>query len=53
MPSFGDFKKNEINNLIGNKDPLSLNSDINKSKNDSDTAIQSYTTIKTNIETQS
>ena len=33
--SFGDFKKNEITELISNKDPLGLNSDI-----------ESYSTIK-------
>ena len=35
MISFGDFKKDEITELISNKDPLGLNSDI-----------ESYTTIK-------
>ena len=53
MLSFGDFKKNEITELIGNKDPLGLNSDINMSRNNSDTDIESYTTIKTNTETPS
>ena len=48
MLSFGDFKKNEIAKFIGNKDPLGLNSDINMSTNNSDTAIESYTTIKPN-----
>ena len=28
LVSFGDFKLNEISELIGNKDPLSLNTDI-------------------------
>ena len=46
MLSIGDFKKNVIANLIGNKDPLGLNSDINKSNDNSDTAIESYKTIK-------
>ena len=49
MLSFGDFKKNEITKLIGNKDPLGLNSDINMSTNNSDTAVESYNTIKTNM----
>ena len=49
MLSFGDFKKNEITELIGNKDPLGVNSDINISNSD----IESYTTIKTNTETLS
>ena len=48
MLSFGDFKKNEIAKLINNKDPLGLNSNINMSTNNSDTAIESYTTIKPN-----
>ena len=39
MLSFGNFKKNEINNLIGNKDPLGLYPDIDKSNNSSDTTI--------------
>ena len=47
MLSFGDFRKNEITELIWNKDPLGLNSDINNSD------IESYTTIKTNTKTQS
>ena len=33
--SFGEFKLNEISELIGNKDPLGLNTDI-----------ESYSTIK-------
>ena len=49
MLSFGDFKKNEITKLIGNKDPLGLNSDINMSTINLDTAIENYNTIKTNI----
>ena len=53
MLSFGNFKKNEITELIGNKEPLGLNSDINMSRNNSDTDIESYTTIKTNTETPS
>ena len=40
------FKKNEITELIGNKDPLGLNSDINNSN------IESYTTIKTKTNTE-
>ena len=51
MLSFGDFKKNEITKLIGNKDPLGLNSDINMSRNNSAADIESYSTIKTNTET--
>ena len=39
MLFFGDFKKNEIANLIGNKDPLGLYPDIDKSNNSSDTNI--------------
>ena len=46
MLSFGDFKKNEIANLIGNKDPLGLYSDINKSNDSSDTAIENNNAIK-------
>ena len=53
MLSFGDFKKNEITDLIGNKDPLGLNSDINMNRSNSDTDRESYTTIKTNTETLS
>ena len=41
MPSFSDFKKNEITELIGNKDPLGLNSEID-----------SYTTIKYDAKSQ-
>ena len=37
-----------IAKLIGNKDPLGLDFDINMSTNNLDTAIESYTTIKTN-----
>ena len=39
MLSFGNFKKNEIANLIGNKDPLSLYPDIDQSNHYSDTSI--------------
>ena len=39
MLSFGDFKKNEIANLIGNKDPLGLYPDIDKSNNSSETTV--------------
>ena len=35
MLSFGDYKKNEIAELIRNKDPLGLNTDINMSINNS------------------
>ena len=48
MLFFGNFKKNEITKSIRNKDLLGLNSDINMSINNSDTAIESYTTTKTN-----
>ena len=43
--SFGDFKLNEISQLIENKDPLDLNSDIESysTKNNSDT--EGYSTI--------
>ena len=57
MLSFGDFKKHEINKVIRNKDPLGLNTDINMSVNNPDTAvnnsdiaIESYMTIKTNMD---
>ena len=39
MLSFGDFKKNKIANLIGNKDPLGLYPDIDQSNHSSDTSI--------------
>ena len=35
MLSFGNFKRNEIADLIGNKDPLGLYPDIDKSNNSS------------------
>ena len=43
---FGDFKKNEIANLIRNKDPLGLYPDINKSNNSSETTIENINTNK-------
>ena len=46
MLSFGDFKKNEIANLIRNKEPLGLYSDINKSNDSSDITIENNNTIK-------
>ena len=46
MLSFGDFKKNEIANLIRNKDPLGLYPDIDKSNNSSDTTINNINTNK-------
>ena len=50
MLSFGDFKKNEIAELIGNKDPLGLTTDINVNINNSHIAIERYMTIKTNMD---
>ena len=57
MLSFGDFKKNEITKLIRNKDLLGLNTDLNMSMNNSDTAInnsdiaiENYTPIKINMD---
>ena len=41
LVSFGDFKPNEISQLIENKDPLGLNPDIDSH--------QSYSTIKNNV----
>ena len=46
MFSFGDFKKNEIANLIRNKDPLGLYPDIEKSNNSSYTTINHINTSK-------
>ena len=40
-----------ITEIIRNKDPLGLNSDINMNRSNSD--IESYTTVKTNAETLS
>ena len=46
MLSFGDFKRNEIANLIRNKDPLGLYPDINKSNHSSETTIENINTNK-------
>ena len=46
MLSFGDFKKNEIANLIRNKDPLGLYPDIDKSNSSSETTIENINTNK-------
>ena len=46
MLSFGDFRKNEITNLIVSKDTLGLYPDIYKSNNSSETTIENINTNK-------
>ena len=47
MLSFSNFKKNEIANLIRNKDPLGLYPDIDQSNHGSDTLINQINNSKT------
>ena len=47
MLSFGNFKRNEITNLIRNKDPLGLYPDIDQSNHSSDTSINQTNNSKT------
>ena len=47
MFSFGDFKNNEITDLIGNKDPLGLDPDIEKGNYSSNITTYQLNNIKT------
>ena len=47
MLSFGNFKKNEIANVIGNKDPLGLYPDTDQSNHSFDTLINETNNSKT------
>ena len=47
MVSFGDFKPNELSQLIENKDPLGLNLDIENYSTINNSDIESYSTINT------
>ena len=49
LVSFGDFKPNELSQLMENKDPLDLNSDTESYSTNNNSDIESYSTINAQI----